>query len=495
MNLAERMREVISLAPTSWAIEFEGDQYSWGELGTLADVIARELSGRGVTSGDVVGWVASNTPATVAAQMSLLLHDYCAAILNPHLGQAVQCGEITNQRFPAIVADPGFWRDPAIIAAAREAGSIGLQVEWNRANALVSVVPGLERLGAGAHRVPMPDIVIERLSSGTTGAPKRSPQTRSAIANALMLGERKEKGDDGRLRLKTSPSIVFRSLAHAGSFATMLALYSARPISLHEKFTVDAVVDAIRRHRPKVISLVPTMIKMIWDAQVPAEHLASIVAIRSGTAPLDPKLQGDFEEKYGAPILIDYGATEFGGVAAWTMADHKAFAKQKRGSVGRPVKGAVLRIVDLDSGEEVPAGAMGLLEVRSVSADEWTRTTDLASLDADGFLFIHGRADDAIIRGGFKVLPDEVVKVLRAHPDVTDAAVVGIPDERLGQVPVAVVEVRKDHAALTEDDLRAFARANLTPYQMPVAFKFVDQLPRSVSMKIVRPEVLRIAAG
>src|SRR5262249_17837286 len=151
---------------------------------------------------------------------------------------------------------------------------------------------------------------------------------------------------------------------HAGSFSAMLSLYSARPILLLEKFTVEGTVQAIQCHRTKVLQLVPTMIKMIWDAQVPVEALSSLIAIRSGTAPLDPELQERFEAKYGVPILIDYGATEFGGVAAWSMADHKTYAASKRGSVGRIVAGVQVRVVDATSGEALRIGDIGLLEVK-----------------------------------------------------------------------------------------------------------------------------------
>jgi acyl-CoA synthetase (AMP-forming)/AMP-acid ligase II len=196
------------------------------------------------------------------------------------------------------------------------------------------------------------------------------------------------------------------------------------------------------------------------------------------------------------PILIDFGATEFGGVAAWTLPDHRLFAEAKRGSVGRAVPGARLRIVDQESGAEIVDGRMGILEVDvDGKTDGWVATTDLAVLDADGFLYIRGRADDAIIRGGFKVLPDDVARVLRQHPLVGDVAVIGIADHRLGQVPIAVVETRPGRPAPTSEELEQLARENLTPYQVPAAFRFTDRLPRTPSMKVIRAELLELAKG
>lgn len=179
------------------------------------------------------------------------------------------------------------------------------------------------------------------------------------------------------------------------------------------------------------------------------------------------------------------------------MQDHAKYAKLKRGAVGRAIPGAQIRIVDQETGVPITDGkTTGILEVQVEKKTEgWTSTTDLAQIDDDGFLYIKGRADDAIVRGGFKVLPDDVIKVLRQHPDVKDVAVVGVPDDRLGAVPVAVIELQPGVTNADPAEFKQFAREHLTPYQVPVAYKFVDALPRTHSMKVVRAEVLEIAKG
>jgi acyl-CoA synthetase (AMP-forming)/AMP-acid ligase II len=497
MQLPERLRAIFALDPTAWALEYLDHRYSWGELGDLADAVARAVAAAGGGPDDVVGWAAQNSPSAIASLSGLVISSHCAAILNPHMAPKALVGDIAKQRFTVIVGDPRFWAIPGVASAAKAAGSAGLVVTWDGAEASVAPYPGLEHVGPGPHRDAMPAVAIERLSSGTTGPPKRSPQTLSALMNALALGERKEAGAvDEPLRLKSSPALVFRSLAHAGSFSVLLALYSARPIVLQEKFSIEATIAAVERLRPKVLQLVPTMIQMIWDAETPPEALSSLIAVRSGTAPLDPALQAKFEAKYGFPILVDYGATEFGGVAAWTVADHRRYAAEKRGSVGRAVAGSQIRTVEAETGGPITDGRTGLLEVRvDRKGQDWIPTNDLASIDADGFLYIHGRADDAIVRGGFKVLPDEIANVLRQHPDVQDAAVIGVPDARLGQAPVAVIELRAGRTPPEAAALKAFAREHLTPYQVPVAFKFVDKLPRTVSLKVIRSELLAIATS
>jgi long-chain acyl-CoA synthetase len=203
---------------------------------------------------------------------------------------------------------------------------------------------------------------------------------------------------------------------------------------------------------------------------------------------LPPELAEEFEGRYGIPVLGTYGATEFAGaIAGWTLRDKKQWGARKRGSVGRAHHGIELRIVDPDTGDVLPAGQTGLLEARGGQLPgedgAWLRTTDLATIDDDRFLFIRGRADDAINRGGFKIPPSVIEDALEAHPAVDEASAVALPDARLGQVPAAAVTLL---SPATEEELMEYLTSRLTRYQRPVAIKVVDQLPRTPSLKISR---------
>jgi long-chain acyl-CoA synthetase len=154
-----------------------------------------------------------------------------------------------------------------------------------------------------------------------------------------------------------------------------------------------------------------------------------------------------------------------------------------------------LRIVDPDDGHELDRGAVGVLEARApqitgTQAGAWTRTNDLARLDSDGFLFIEGRVDDVIIRGGFKVDPRAVAATLRQHPAVADAAVIALPDRRLGQVPGAAVVLADGRPDWSDDDMQAelqqWVRARQAPYAVPVTIRSVEALPRTPTLKIAR---------
>jgi acyl-CoA synthetase (AMP-forming)/AMP-acid ligase II len=355
----------------------------------------------------------------------------------------------------------------------------------------VDLVEGLDAPGKGSHRANAADLVVERLSSGTTGTPKRIAVMAASLLPALQSAEAASSSSaaDRPLRVKTSPAIVLSPFTHSGGiFALMFALYQARPIVLFEKFTVEKWVGALGRYKPKSASLVPAMVRMILASDVASDALHCLSAIRCGTAPLEAETQLAFEKRFGVPVLVDFGATEFiGGVAGWSLEDHRRHAQEKRGSAGRPRPDVQLRAVDAGNGEALPPGTIGLLEIRSPRfGPDWIRTTDLASLDEDGFLYIHGRADDAINRGGFKVLPDEVAAVLRAFPGVSDVAVLGVPHSRLGEVPVAFIETG---GVLDRDALEAFARERLASYQIPAEFRFVVALPRTTTLKVSRPEL------
>ena len=157
------------------------------------------------------------------------------------------------------------------------------------------------------------------------------------------------------------------------------------------------------------------------------------------------------------------------------------------GSVGRAHPGCALRVVRPADGAVLGADEEGVLEVKAAQLGAqggWVRTTDLARIDADGFVWILGRSDQVIVRGGFKVHPEDVCAALERHPRVRGAAVVSRPDPRLGAVPVAAVELRAGPAPVTPQDLLAHASASLARYELPAEIRIVAELPRTASAKV-----------
>jgi long-chain acyl-CoA synthetase len=317
------------------------------------------------------------------------------------------------------------------------------------------------------------------LTSGTTGPPKRIDLTYDMLARSVITSS-------APTELRRGVAIVNAPLVHIGGvFRVLQCVCEARPFALLDRFELQTWADAVRRHRPSAVSLVPAALRMVLHSDLTREDLAGIRAVTSGTAPLSADDADAFTAKFGIPVLTSYAATEFGGgVAGWTLSDYQEYWQVKRGSVGRPSLGAQLRVVD-DDGIALGPDEAGLLEVKPGQLGpfaEWMRTTDMARIDADGFLWILGRADQAIIRGGFKVMPDDVRAALESHPAVRGAAVVGKPDDRVGETPVAMVELR-DAASVDLAGLVEFLRARLARYELPVDIAIVDQIPRTPSGK------------
>ncbi len=493
-SLIDRINQVLALSPSSEALEFQGQWFSWQDIKDAMSSLEECLEKAGLSEGDVVGVLLRNRPAHVATLMQVLASRRCIATINPFQSPEKVAQDIRQLNLKVVVCDRDDLVHTELHAAANDSGSLLLEMHADQ-HLNITAINADSAPTVKDYHPALPNTAILMLTSGTTGPAKRIELPYSSFTLSLMgtPGHYSSHAEIEEIRLKSTPAVLTTPLVHIGGmFAAMAAVIQARPIVILEKFSVAEVRRALAAYQPKLISLPPTALRMIMDADVPVEELSCLLAIRTGSAPLPPSLQEAFEDKYGVALLDSYGATEFAGaVAGWTIGDHKKFAKQKRGSVGLAQPGTKIRVVNAETGEVLPSNSVGVLEVIStqIGSKEWTRTTDLAEIDDDGFLYIRGRADDAIIRGGFKILPDDVVNVLRSHEKIKYACVVGIPDERLGQIPVAAIQL---HHGVTEIDLnqvKTFLKSKLTSYQVPSDIKVVEDMPRTPSMKISKHAV------
>ena len=493
-TLADGISNAMAASPDQGAIEFAGKWYSWATLAQSMAEFEGLIAATGLGQDAPIAVLLRNRPAMLAAALQVIKSHRCLVTINPFQGPDKVATDLRNMNCGVVIADPQDWAIAAVREAAASCGTAAIQAEFEP-QMQISLVPGLETMGAGPFQDPQPGIAVLMLSSGTTGPAKRiklpSRQLEQAFANASQYEKQRPKGGEAPRRL--SPTVLSGPLVHIGGLYFALdAVLAGRPIALLEKFSVVEYARVLKTHRPKAVSLPPAALRMLLDANLDPELFSSLRAVRAGSAPLSPDLKQEFETRFKVPLLDVYGATEFAGaVAGWSLEDHHKFNNTKTGSVGRAQSGVKLRVVDLVSFEVLPPGQVGILEVNTsqVDAEKWVRTTDLAEIDADGFLYIRGRTDDAIIRGGFKVLPREVEAVLRGHPSVHEASVVGLPDARLGAVPVAAVELKPDAPITTEAELLSFARAKLVAYQVPVALRIVEALPRTPALKVSQFEV------
>jgi acyl-CoA synthetase (AMP-forming)/AMP-acid ligase II len=479
--LSRRLRQTVRLDPGAPALFFDGLTFPWSfysdAVADLASLLAAYPAARRV------GIVLRNRPGPLAALIATLGNGHEVVTLSPHLGDIGLEKDILELAPDVIVAEDEDWARDVVLASSKAVGAIALRAGIDRALAarpvLWSPSPSLQDPG---------DVAVLMMTSGTTGRPKRVPLTYDRMTAAfraagLVLDDAHEP------RLHSRTDILWASLAHiSGMYFAVAQVVEGRSVALMERFEVSAWAELVRRYRPGYVRLAPTALRMVLQAGVLAETFDSVRAVGSGTAPLPPELAEEFEERYGIPVLGTYGATEFAGaITRWTLKDKREWGPRKRGSVGRAHHGIELRIVDAHTGDVLPPGQIGLLEARGGQLPgedgAWLRTTDLAVLDDDQFLFIRGRADDAINRGGFKIPPSVIEDALAAHPAVDEASAVALPDARLGELPAAAVTLR---SPATEEELMQYLSGRLTRYQLPVAIKVVDQLPRTPSLKISR---------
>jgi long-chain acyl-CoA synthetase len=465
------------------AIEYAKKWVCWGELRGVADRLEALMQQSGIARAASVVLVPRNRPSAVAAFLVMLARSRTVRMAYAFQSPAAMARELDGIAPSVVLADAEDF-SPEVCAALRAHGAVGIALTELGA----ALVQGLER----SRRDPLSPVPsqpkIEILTSGTTGPPKRFELAFDMVARHIVGANKNYQAADVDYSQRP-PAFLYYPLANiSGIYSVLPTLLIGQRMLLVERFSVEAWRDHIRRYRPERASLPPAGVQMVLDADVPADELAGVRSIASGAAPLEPSVHRTFEARYKIPILQSYGATEFGGpVTSMTPELHAQWGDRKFGTVGRPIAGARLRVVDAETGEPLPAGQEGMLEVVVPRmGPDWIHTSDIALIDEDGFLFHRGRADGAIMRGGFKLLPETIERALLLHPSVYAALVVGLPDTRLGQVPAAVVQIRRGASRPTTADLERHLRDQVYATHIPVAWRFVDDLPRTPSLKADR---------
>jgi acyl-CoA synthetase (AMP-forming)/AMP-acid ligase II len=416
------------------------------ELAGEAERVRDALVAAGVEPGTPVAAAGANRPETVAAWFGVWLAGAVYVPLNPRSRPAERDRLLELVR-PAVVLEEG----------------------------RVTHVGAPSRHGA--------DVALVQLTSGTTGPPKPVTITHGTVL-ALMDGVLAKIGwrgpDPGRA---AQPNLVPVSLSlWAGIYNVLFAFRVGAPVVLMEAFSTRELAALVRRFRIRSVVLPPAAMTMLCD-DGSITDLEPLRIVRSITAPLSPRQARRFRDRFGITVLNSYGQTELGGeVIGWSAADARTHGDAKLGAVGRPHDGVDVRVDD--TGELwVHTAAMG--------DGEFRRTGDVGRIDEDGFVWIEGRVSDMVNRGGLKVFPAEVEEVLRLHPHVGDAAVTGVTDERLGEVPWAfVVPAPGAPGAIDVGALAAHCRQHLAPYKVPVRFEAVEVLPRNEVGKVVVRELL-----
>jgi acyl-CoA synthetase (AMP-forming)/AMP-acid ligase II len=529
--LANLLLDVDAGAPSDPLITMGTTVVPRGHARTAALDIAAALSDLGIGPDDAVATVLPTSPAAVVALFGIWTVGAVAVPVNPRLVDAEIARLLAATSVAAVIATPGDdarWPDagPSVRRlAVAETFPTASGGEWStEVRATSPAGSGGRDPDRDAERVAHEEgAAIVLTTSGTTGAPKPVVLNAASVLAGIdtVLGSLRgaprpsEAAPGSAARVEAAPSrtpppnlIPVPLALWAGVYNTLFAFRAGAGVVLLDPFRTSAFADAVRTHAIKSTVLAPAMITMLTDDSE-IESLAPLRIVRSITAPLSPHQARRFHERFGVVVLNSYGQTELGGeVIGWRAADARMFGEQKLGAIGRAHAGIDVRVLDGDV--EVEPGAEGELCIRSpymmqgylahetasrLTADGFLRTGDIGHVDADGFVWLSGRVSDLIIRGGMKVFPGDVEEVLLTHPAVRDVAVVGVPDERLGEVPWAFVVLDPtDEAHDASAVLDAHCRTDLAAYKVPVRFVAVDELPRNDVGKVLRRELIERAA-
>lgn len=481
------------------ALITRGRTITYGELRDQVAQMRGGLTRAGVERGDRVAIVAANNRVFVVAYLAILGIGAVAVPLNPGSPSAELRGELSAVDVRVAIVGPS-GRDAV---AGLGQGTVPVERVFVPAGVDLAGALPLDRLLDG-EPTPIVDVADDDLAvliftAGTSGAPRAAMLShgnlRSNLEQVQAHPSRRVHADD--VTLGVLPMFHIFGL----NVMLDLALYAGGSILLVERFDPVSALDSIRDHRVTVVAGAPPMYQS-WVTLADADPAAfSTVRIAvSGAAALPVETAVAFEERYGVPVHQGYGLTEASPVVTSSVAGGRA----RHGSIGVPVPGLEVRLVDAD-GEDVLAGDEGEIWVRGpnvfkgywgdaeatanvLTPDGWLRTGDVAVVDEDGFLYLVDRVKDLIIVSGFNVYPAEVEDVLREHPGIAEVAVVGVAHPHSGETVKAFV-VQAPGFHLEEDQVIEFCAGRLARYKCPTKVTFVDDLPVSTAGKVLRREL------
>ncbi len=509
ITLPEMLRQTAAKFPHVTATIFEGTRMTYAGLQTQVDAFAAGLAGLGVAPGDRVAIMLPNCPQTVIAFYAVLSIGGMAVMTNPQYVERELDHQWRDAGVRTVIALDRLW--PRIQQVKDRVGLTNVVLTGlrdfekptgiGRGESARFFRELVERGGIPPTLAVKPDdVACLQYTGGTTGVAKGAVLThRNLIVNVTQACEFIFfKAKDGEERY-----LAVMPFFHAyGLTAVMsVSIRKAAAMIVLPRFDIEAVMAAIREHRPTIFAGVPTMYVALNNA-ADAGDLAGIRACFSGAAPLPLEVMQAFEKRTGARIAEGFGMTE----ASPVTHVNPMYGLRKLGSVGLPLPNTEARIVDAETGKQtLRIGDVGEIVIRGPQVmqgywnlpeetantlrEGWLFTGDLGRMDEDGYFYILDRKKDMILSGGYNVYPREIDEVLFAHPKVREAVAVGIPDAYRGEMIKAFV-VLKDGETATTEEIIAHCRANLAAYKVPAAVEFRATLPKTIVGKTLR-RVLR----
>jgi long-chain acyl-CoA synthetase len=487
-SLTSVLREAAADHAYRPAVRMDAEVLTYADLWDAAARVAGLLATLGVEPGDRVGIMLPNVPAFPIAYYGTLAAGGVVVPMNPLLKSREVAYYLGDSGAKVLFAWHG-----AAGEAAKGAADTGARVV-DVADPLLTLADQ-DPAQVTADRGDDDDAVI-LYTSGTTGRPKGAELTHANLTrNAELTATTLLKSGTADVVMGCLPLFHVFGLT-CGLNATIA---SGSTLTLLPRFDPGKALEIIQRDRVTIFEGVPTMYAAMLHHTGERPDVSSLRLCVSGGAAMPVEVLRGFEDAFGCVILEGYGLSETSPVASFNHPDKV----RKPGSIGTPIAGVEMRLIDAD-GADVPPGEVGEIAIRGHNVmkgywgrpdataeaiqDGWFRTGDLARVDEDGYYYIVDRKKDLIIRGGYNVYPREIEEVLYEHPDVAEAAVIGIPHPELGEDVGAAVKLKPGGTA-TPADLRAFVRERVAAYKYPRHVWIVDDLPKGPTGKILRREV------
>ncbi len=495
-NLADNLTQTAEQHGDRPAIKLDDLVLTYSELQDGARRVATLLKAKGVGAGDRVGLVLPNVPAFPVLFYGALAVGAVVVPMNPLL----KGREVTYYLRDSGASIVFAWKDMAEEAGkgASEVGIECVEVGLDFADTLGQHDPDEEVVDRADD-----DTVVLLYTSGTTGQPKGAELTHHGMrTNAATSAE--------TLVELTEEDVVMGCLPLFHVFGLTCGLNASilkgSCLTLIPRFDAEKALEIVARDHVTVFEGVPTMYAALLHAEsADRADMSSLRTCISGGSAMPVEVMKRFEEKFDCIVLEGYGLSETSPVASFNQPDQE----RKPGSIGTAVRGVEMKVVD-DDDVDVAQGEVGEIVIRGENVmkgywgrekdtaaaikDGWFHTGDLAKIDEDGYFFIVDRKKDLIIRGGYNVYPREVEEALYEHESVAEVAVIGIPDDDLGEEVGAAVAL-KSGEKVSAEELKAFAKEQLAAYKYPRVVWIVDELPKGPTGKILRREVSAPEAG
>ncbi|MCP4689670.1 MAG: long-chain-fatty-acid--CoA ligase [Desulfobacterales bacterium] len=512
MNTTEFLFIPTAICPDRRFIVFEGESWTFAQFNERVGRLANALRELGVQKGDRVGVLQVNHPQSVETYFAAAKLGAIFVPLNFRAKSDELAYMITNAE-PAVLLTGARYFDmvqkmlpglpcvkTCIIMDARRGGNLYYE------DLIIS---------AGADEILVDigddDVTVLMYTAGTTGRPKGVPLTHDGFVSYILGNVNPADPDIEERNLLTVP------LHHVAGMQAMLAgAYGGRTLVLMRQFDVKEWLATVQQERVSRAMLVPTMLKwVIDDPEFDRYDLSSLQIVTYGAAPMPLNvIREAIARMPGARFINAFGQTETAStITALGPDDHviegsdeekEIKLKRLASSIGKPLPDVELKIVD-DQGDALPANQIGEIYARGprimsgywraeekasrvITGDGWLRTGDKGWMDEDDYVYLAGRGDDMIIRGGENISPKEVEDVLHAHPKIDEAAIIGVPDPDWGEEPRAVV-VAKEGEAVDADEIMEFCRPRLAGFKRPRSVVVIDALPRNQMGKVLKKEL------